>query len=166
MRQVRCVVAEAARKGLKRPNFPMSEDKTIEHVCHLYDGATQKAMRRYSVWESTNDEYKRTWQLAEITCPWAWADHNGEIFEKSYMKKVGKYDQIRREISETYPGKPVEPSTIVVSATGATMKRSPAEFSKVTRPAGKDLARWSRNAVDMAMRGSYDIYVDIMQRAR
>jgi hypothetical protein len=100
----------------------INEDKRIEQVCKLHDDATQKAMRPDLVWEATNEDGKNCWQLTEITCPWSWMDHDGETLQKAYNKKVGKYDQLRREIAEAYPGKPVNQFTIVVSATGAFMK--------------------------------------------
>jgi hypothetical protein len=56
--------------------------------------------------------------LTEITCPWSWVDHDGETLQKAYNKKVGKYDQLRREIAEAYPDRPVNEFTTVVTATG------------------------------------------------
>jgi hypothetical protein len=46
--------------------------------------------------------------MVEITCPRAWVDHGRETLEKSYLKNVGKYDQLRREISEAYPDRAVK----------------------------------------------------------
>jgi hypothetical protein len=86
--------------------------------------------------------------------------------EKAYRKKSGKHDQLRRETSKTYPGKPVTKSTIVVSATGAFMKKSLTTFAKVTKLEGKHLARCGRNVVDAAIRGSDDISMDSMQRVK
>jgi hypothetical protein len=91
-------------------------------------------------------------------------DHDGETLQKAYNKKVGKYDQLRREIAEAYPGRPVNQYTIVVSATGAFMKQSQTEFARATRLQGKQLARFSRDVVDAAIRGSFDIYTDSMSR--
>jgi hypothetical protein len=68
----------------------INEDKRIEHVCHLYDDATQKAIRPDLALENTNEENKICWQLVEITCPWSWIDHDGETLKKAYGKKVGK----------------------------------------------------------------------------
>jgi hypothetical protein len=142
----------------------INEDKRIETVCKLHDTATQKAMRPDLVWESTNEDGKNCWQLTEITCPWSWMDHDGETLQKAYNKKVGKYDQLRREIAEVYPGRPVNQYTIVVSATGAFMKQSQTEFARATEVQGKQLARFSRDVVDAAIRGSFDIYTDSMSR--
>jgi hypothetical protein len=91
-------------------------------------------------------------------------DHDGVTLQKAYNKKVGKYDQLRREIAEAYPGRPVNQYTIVVSATGAFMKRSQTEFARATKLQGKQLARFSRDVVDAAIRGSFDIYMDSMSR--
>jgi hypothetical protein len=88
----------------------------------------------------------------EVICPWAWIHNDGEILEKAYEKKDGKYDQLRRETSEAYPGKPVVQSTIVVSEAGAFMKRPQAEFAKVMKLEGRHLGRWGRNVVDAAIR--------------
>jgi hypothetical protein len=77
---------------------------------------------------------------------------------------VNKYDQLRREIAEAYPGRPVNQYTIVVSATGAFMKQSQLEFARATKLQGKQLARFSRDVVDAAIRGSFDIYTDSMSR--
>jgi hypothetical protein len=93
----------------------------------------------------------------EITCPWAWIDCVGEIFEKAYKKKVGKYDQLKREMTEAYPDRPVIQSTIVVGATG---------FAKITRSEGEQLARFSRELVDAAICGSFDIYTDRTARIK
>jgi hypothetical protein len=90
-------------------------------------------MRLDLVWEATNEDGKNGWQLAEVICPWAWIAHDGETLEKVYEKRLGKYDQLRREISEAYPGHPVVQSTIVVAATGVFMKKSLAESVKVTK---------------------------------
>jgi hypothetical protein len=142
----------------------INEDKRIETVCKLHDDATQKAMRPDLVWEATNEDGKNCCQLTEITCPWSWMDHDGETLQKAYNKKVGKYDQSRREIGEAYPGRPVNQFTIVVSATGAFMKQSQLEFARATKLQGKQLARFSRDVVDAAIRGSFDIYTDSMSR--
>jgi hypothetical protein len=96
--------------------------------------------------------------LIEITCPWSWVDQDGETLQKAYNKKVGKYDQLRREISKAYPERPVNQFTIVVSATGAFMKQSQTEFARATKLDGKQLARFSRDVVDAAIIGSFDIY--------
>jgi hypothetical protein len=112
--RVGCIVGQAARCGHKRTNMQINEDKRIEQVCKLHDDATQKAMRPDLVWEATNEDGKNCWQLTEITCPWSWMDHDGETLQKAYDKKVGKYDQLRREIAEAYPGRPVNQYTIVV----------------------------------------------------
>jgi hypothetical protein len=91
-------------------------------------------------------------------------DHDGETLQKAYNKKVGKYDQLRREIAEAYPGRPVNQYTIVVSATGAFMKQSQTEFARATKLQGKQVARFSRDVVDAAIRGSFYIYTDSMSR--
>jgi hypothetical protein len=163
--RIGCAIAEAAKKGHKR-NLQISEDKGTEHLCHPHDTATQKAMRPDTVWESSDKDGNLGWQLVEVACPWARIDHGGETLEKAYKKNVEKYDQLLREITEAYPGKPVTQTTIVISATSAFMKKSMAEFSRVTRLEGKHLAQWSRNVVDAAIRGSYDIYTDSMQRVK
>jgi hypothetical protein len=142
----------------------INEDKRMEAVCALHDDATQKAMRPDLVWESTNEDGKNCRQLTEITCPWSWMDHDGETLQKAYNKKVGKYDQLRREIAEADPGRPVNQYTIVVSATGAFVKQSQTEFARATKLQGKQLARFSRDVVDAAIRGSFDIYTDSMSR--
>jgi hypothetical protein len=88
----------------------------------------------------------------------------GETLQRADNKKVGKYDQLRREIAEADPGRPVNQYTIVVSATGAFMKQSQLEFARATKLQGKQLARFSRDVVDAAIRGSFDIYTDSMSR--
>jgi hypothetical protein len=50
------------------------------------------------------------------------------------------------------------------SATGAFMKQSQTEFARATRLQGKNLPRFSRDVVDAAIRGSFDIYTDSMSR--
>jgi hypothetical protein len=70
---------------------------------------------------------------------------------------------LRRGISEFSTGKPVVESTVVISGTGGFMKRSLAEFTKLE---GKHLAQCGRNVVDAVIRGSYDIYMDSMQRVK
>jgi hypothetical protein len=105
------------------------------------------------VWEPTDENGKLGWQLVEVTCPWALIDHNGETLEKAHEKKVGKYDQSRPETSETYPGRPVTQSSIVVSATGSSMKKSLAEFAQVMKLEGRNLAPCGQNVVDAAIRG-------------
>jgi hypothetical protein len=119
-------------------------------------------MRSDLVWEATNEDGKDGWQLVEVTCPWAWIDHDGETLEKAYKKKVGKFDQLRREIKEVCPRIEVIQSTIVVGATGAFVKKSQAEFARVTKLKGILLARASRDVVDAAIRGSFDIFTDSM----
>jgi hypothetical protein len=74
--RVGCVIAEAAKKCHKR-NLQISEDKRIEHVCHLHNGATQKSVRPDLVWESSDKEGNFGWKFIGITCPWAWIDHDG-----------------------------------------------------------------------------------------
>jgi hypothetical protein len=54
--------------------------------------------------------------------------------------------------------------TIVVSATGAFLKQSQTEFARATKLQGRQLARFSRDVVDAAIRGSFDIYTDSMSR--
>jgi hypothetical protein len=93
----------------------INEDKCIEPICKLHDDATQRAMRPDLVWESTNEDGKNCWQSTEITCPWSWVDHDGETLQKEYNNRVGKYDQLRREIAEAYPERPVNQFTIVVN---------------------------------------------------
>jgi hypothetical protein len=93
----------------------------------------------------------------EIICPWRWVDDDGETLEKSYRKKVGRYDILRQEFSHTYPNQKVDQTTIVVRATGVFHKKSQVESTKAIPLEGKDLARWQRNAVDMAIQGSYEI---------
>jgi hypothetical protein len=149
--RVGCVVAEAAWKGLTRPNLKISVAQRIEHVCHLHNTAKQKEMRPKLSWESTDEYGRPTWQLVEITCRWACVDHDGETLQKSYLEKIGKHDQLRREIAEAYPSKPVTQSTIVVSAKGAFMKKSLVESAKVAKLKGGNLERCGRNVVDAAM---------------
>jgi hypothetical protein len=91
-------------------------------------------------------------------------DHDGETLQKACNKKVGKYDQLRRGIAESYPGRPVNQYAIVVSATGAFMKQSQTEFARATKLQGKQLAKFSRDVVDAAIRGSFDIHTDRMSR--
>jgi hypothetical protein len=119
-----CIVAQAARFGHKRFNMKINEDKGIQSVRALRDDATQKAMRPDLVWDATNEEWKNGWQLVEVTRPWAWIDHDGETLEKACKKRVGKYDQLRREIKEAYARMEALPSTIVAGATGVFLKKS------------------------------------------
>jgi hypothetical protein len=58
----------------------------------------------------------------------------------------------------------VEQATIVVGATCVFHKRSHVEFAKVTRVQKKELARWQKHAVDMAIRGSYEVLVESRKR--
>jgi hypothetical protein len=60
----------------------------------------------------------------------------------------------------------VEQATIVVGATGVFHKRSQIEFAKATRLGKKDLARWQRNIVDMALNGSYQLSHESMKRIK
>jgi hypothetical protein len=141
-------------------------DKRIETICALPDHATQKAIRPDLVWEATNENGKNSWQLTDITCRWSWVDHDWETLQKAYNKKVGKYDQLGREISEADSERPVNQFIVVVSATGAFMKQSQTEFARATKLEGKNLARFSREAVDAAIRASFDIYTDSMSRIK
>jgi hypothetical protein len=70
------------------------------------------------------------------------------------------------EIAEAYPDPPVNQYTIVVSATGAFMKQSQTGFARTTKLVGVKLARFSRDVVDAAIRGSFDIYTGSMARIR
>jgi hypothetical protein len=119
--RVGCIVGQAAGFGDKRSNIKINEDKRIMRVCALHDDATEKAMRPDLVCKATNEDGKNYWQLVEITCPWNWVDQDGETLQKAYNKKIGKYDQLRREISEAYQERPVNQFTVAVSATGAFM---------------------------------------------
>jgi hypothetical protein len=87
--RVGCVIAEAARKGNECRTMKVSEDERIGHVCSLHDDVTQKSTRPDLVWEDTNEDQKNGWQLVEVTCPWAWNDHDGETLAKAYKKKIG-----------------------------------------------------------------------------
>jgi hypothetical protein len=118
-------------------------------------------MRTDVVWEGRNEEGCNGWQLVEITCPWAWIDHDGETLEKAYKKKLGKYDQLRGLFK--YGGQSDHDGC---QCHGSFMKKSLAEFAKVTKLEGKKLARWSRDVVDAAIRGSYDIYTESMARVK
>jgi hypothetical protein len=69
--RVACVIGGAAENGLKQSNLAISEDKRIDHVCHLHDDATQNAMRPDLVWESANENGKLGYQLVEVISPWA-----------------------------------------------------------------------------------------------
>jgi hypothetical protein len=89
--------------------------------------------------------------LVEVTCQCVWID--GEILEKACKKKVGTYDQLIREISEAHANCSLVQSAIVVSATGAFMKKFLADFAKVTKLEGRHLARYGREVVDAAIRG-------------
>jgi hypothetical protein len=87
------------------------------------------------------------------------------LFNKQFVL-VGKYDQLRREISEAYPERPVNQFTIVVSATGAFMKQSQMEFARATKLEGKNLARFSRDVVDAEITWSFGIYTDSIARIK
>jgi hypothetical protein len=91
-------------------------------------------------------------QLVESSGPWAWIDPDGETLEESYKNKMGKHDELRREIFEAHPDKPFEQTTIMVSSTGAVMKRPQEEFAKVARLIGANRARSKRNVGDEAIR--------------
>jgi hypothetical protein len=155
--RVGCIVGQAARFGHQRAQMKINDDQRIENASQLHDDATQKAMRPGLVLESTNDDDKLCWQLVEVTCPWSWIDHDGETLKKAY-------DQLRREIKGATIM--VSQATIVVSATGAFMKQSQAEFAKVKKLEGKHLAPFGRDVVDAAIRGSFDIYTDSMSRIK
>jgi hypothetical protein len=60
----------------------------------------------------------------------------------------------------------VAQTAIVVSATGSFINQSQADFAKVTNLKGKHLARFSRDVVDAAIRGSFDIDADSMSRIK
>jgi hypothetical protein len=53
----------------------------------------------------------------------------------------------------------------VVGATGVFHKKSQLEFAKATRLQKKDLARWQRNMVDMAIHDSCQIFHESMEKA-
>jgi hypothetical protein len=54
--RVSCVIGEAAENGLKKSTLAISDDKRIDHVCHLHDDDTQNAVRPDLVWDSTNED--------------------------------------------------------------------------------------------------------------
>jgi hypothetical protein len=105
-----------------------------------------------------------TWELVEITFPWPWVDCNTETLEKSFQKKIGMYDGFQQEIQDSYPDHRVAQAIIVVSTLGVFHKLSQIEFEKRTRLKWKDLARRQRNVVDMALRGSYNIGTESMEK--
>jgi hypothetical protein len=133
----------------------INENKAIQTACDEMSTSTERFKRPDLVYESVNPETGNTkWQLVEITCPWPWIDYDGETLEKAYRKKVGKYDRLRADLKRPYPKQEVEQATIVVGATGVFHKKSQVEFAKATRLGKKELARWQRNVVDMALNGS------------
>jgi hypothetical protein len=69
-------------------------------------------------------------------------------------------------LKREYPNQEVEQTTIVVGATGVFHKRSQLEFARATRLQKKDLVRWQRNVVDMAIHGSYQIFHESMEKAK
>jgi hypothetical protein len=60
----------------------------------------------------------------------------------------------------------VEQTTIVARATWVFHKRSLAGFANAARLDWKDLARWQRDAVDIALKDSYQTYTERMERAK
>jgi hypothetical protein len=148
----------------------INENKAIATSCKRLSTSTQKFKRPDLVFESVNPETgKMKWELVEITCPWPWIDYDGETLEKAYRKKAGKYDVLRADLAREYPNQEVEQTAIVVGATGVFHKRSQLEFARVarvTRLQKKDLARWQRNVVDMAIHGSYQIFHESMEKAK
>jgi hypothetical protein len=65
------------------------------------DRATRKFKRPDLVFKSTDKDTDRIkWELVEIACPWPRVDYDGEELEKSYGKKVGKYDTLRHELAQ------------------------------------------------------------------
>jgi hypothetical protein len=162
---VGCVCADAAKHGHRNPNTKSNENKAIATACKRMSTSPQKFKRPDLVFESVNPETgKMKWELVEITCPWI--DYDGETLEKAFRKKVGKYDILRADLKREYPNQDVEPATIVVEATGVFHKRSQLEFARATRLQKKDLARWKRNVVDIAIHGSYQIFHEGMEKAK
>jgi hypothetical protein len=116
--------------------------------------------------DSVDSNGKSVMKLVEVTCPWPRIDYDGETLQKAYRKKVGKYDPLIAEPEKVYPNQKVEQATIVFGATGVFHKRSQVEFAKATRLQKKELARYQRNALDMAIQGSYQIFVGRMKCAK
>jgi hypothetical protein len=79
---------------------------------------------------------------------------------------VGKYDRLGTDLKRRYPKQEVEQATIVVGATGIFHKRCQIEFAKANRLGKKDLARWQRNVVDMALNGSYQLFHESMEKIK
>jgi hypothetical protein len=145
----------------------INENKAIATACKRMSTSTQKFKRPDLVYESINPETGKTkWELVEIACSWPWIDYDGETLEKAYRKKVGKYDILRADLKREYPNEEVEQATIVGGATGVFHKKSQLEFARATRLQKKDLARWQRNVVDMAIHGSYQIFHESMEKAK
>jgi hypothetical protein len=127
----------------------------------------QHFKRKDLVCESVNPEIGRMkWKLIEITCPWPAIDYDGDPLEKAYRKKVGKYDFLRQELKKEYPQQEVEQATIVVLTAAVLHKKSQIEFAKATRLAKKDLARWQRNVVDIAIHGSYQVFHESIEKTK
>jgi hypothetical protein len=145
----------------------INENKGIQITCQLMSAASQWFKSPDPVYELVNPKTgKSKWELVEITCPWPWIDFDGETLEKAYQKRVAKYDVLRNEPKKEYPHQGVEQATIVVDATGVFHKRAQIEFVKATRLQKKDLARFQRNVVDMAIHWSYQSFHKSMEKAR
>jgi hypothetical protein len=104
-------------------------------------------------------------QLVDITRPWPLVDCDRETHRKACRKKLGKYEPLIAELKRVYPGQKVDQGTIALRATGVFHKRSQVEFAKATRLEKKELPRYRRNAVDMALQGSCQVFTESIERA-
>jgi hypothetical protein len=78
-------------------------------------------------------------------------DYDRETLQKPYREKVGKYEALIAELKKVGPEQKVGLAAIVVGATGVFH-------------VGRALTRWKRNAVDMVVQGSYQVFIESMER--
>jgi hypothetical protein len=76
---------------------------------------------------------------------------------------INECEPLVTELKKICPDQKVELETIVPGATGVFHERSQVAFAKATRLEKKELARWQRNAVDLAIQGSCQVLIESME---
>jgi hypothetical protein len=144
----------------------INENKRIQSIVQRMNTGSQRLKRPDLLYDSVEAHGNGLLRLVEVAFPWPWIDSDGQTLKKAYRKNVGKSERPIVKIERVCPNQTVEQSTIVIGATGVFHKQSQVEFAKATRLQKKQLARYQRNPVDMAIQGWYQVFVESMERAK
>jgi hypothetical protein len=175
-------VSDVVRRGVARLLAKDLRSEIHENQPIEVDGLADelRSLRPDMVFEQLNpgDQYtyhgpdgellhsdKRTIEIVEFSCPYAYFSHGGDTLKRVYEEKKRKYTTLAQEVARLREQR-VRITAVIVSSMGAVYEESLRDLQGILRCTNKEIQKLGRRMSEAALMGSMEIYRQSTKRLK